>query len=37
MFRGSALRGLGGFDMGLADDTDLTVRLRKHLGSDPHH
>ncbi|MBD5655520.1 MAG: glycosyltransferase family 2 protein [Candidatus Eremiobacteraeota bacterium] len=29
MFRGSALRGLGGFDTGLGDDTDLTIRLRK--------
>ncbi len=29
MFRTSALRGLGGFDMGLGDDTDLTIRLRK--------
>jgi biofilm PGA synthesis N-glycosyltransferase PgaC len=29
MFRGTALRGLGGFDTGLGDDTDLTIRLRK--------
>jgi cellulose synthase/poly-beta-1,6-N-acetylglucosamine synthase-like glycosyltransferase len=29
MFRTTALRGLGGFDMGLGDDTDLTIRLRK--------
>ena len=29
MFRGSALRGFGGFDTGLGDDTDLTIRLRK--------
>lgn len=29
MFRGSALRQLGGFDTGLGDDTDLTMRLRK--------
>jgi len=29
MFRASAVRGLGGFDTGLGDDTDLTLRLRK--------
>ncbi|MGH7660519.1 MAG: glycosyltransferase family 2 protein [Vulcanimicrobiaceae bacterium] len=29
MFRASALRGLGGYDMGLGDDTDMTLRLRK--------
>ncbi|GAC1421714.1 MAG: hypothetical protein NVSMB5_15010 [Candidatus Velthaea sp.] len=29
MFRATAFRGLGGFDMGLGDDTDLTLRLRK--------
>jgi biofilm PGA synthesis N-glycosyltransferase PgaC len=29
MFRGTAIRGLGGFDTGLGDDTDLTLRLRK--------
>ena len=29
MFRASAVKGLGGFDMGLGDDTDLTLRLRK--------
>jgi cellulose synthase/poly-beta-1,6-N-acetylglucosamine synthase-like glycosyltransferase len=29
MFRTSAVRGLGGYDMGLGDDTDMTIRLRK--------
>jgi cellulose synthase/poly-beta-1,6-N-acetylglucosamine synthase-like glycosyltransferase len=29
MYRMSAVRGLGGFDTGLGDDTDLTIRLRK--------
>ncbi len=29
MFRASAVQGLGGYDMGLGDDTDLTIRLRK--------
>lgn len=29
MFRASAVRGLGGYDMGLGDDTDITIRLRK--------
>ena len=29
MFRTKAIKGLGGFDMGLGDDTDLTLRLRK--------
>jgi len=29
MFRASALRELGGYDNGLGDDTDMTVRLRK--------
>jgi cellulose synthase/poly-beta-1,6-N-acetylglucosamine synthase-like glycosyltransferase len=29
MFRAQAVRHLGGFDMGLGDDTDLTIRLRK--------
>jgi cellulose synthase/poly-beta-1,6-N-acetylglucosamine synthase-like glycosyltransferase len=29
MFRASAVKGMGGFDMGLGDDTDLTLRLRK--------
>jgi cellulose synthase/poly-beta-1,6-N-acetylglucosamine synthase-like glycosyltransferase len=29
MFRATALKGLGGYDMGLGDDTDLTLRLRK--------
>jgi len=29
MFRTSALRSLGGYDMGLGDDTDITIRLRK--------
>ncbi len=29
MFRMTAMRGLGGFDTGLGDDTDLTLRLRK--------
>jgi poly-beta-1,6-N-acetyl-D-glucosamine synthase len=29
MFRGTAIRGIGGWDMGLGDDTDSTIRLRK--------
>ena len=29
MFRTEALRSLGGYDMGLGDDTDMTIRLRK--------
>lgn len=29
MFRSSAMRSLGGYDMGLGDDTDITIRLRK--------
>jgi cellulose synthase/poly-beta-1,6-N-acetylglucosamine synthase-like glycosyltransferase len=29
MFRATAMKSLGGFDMGLGDDTDLTLRLRK--------
>jgi cellulose synthase/poly-beta-1,6-N-acetylglucosamine synthase-like glycosyltransferase len=29
LFRGAAMRGLGGYDMGLGDDTDITIRLRK--------
>ena len=29
MFRATAMKGLGGFDMGLGDDTDMTLRLRK--------
>lgn len=29
MFRTSAVRHLGGYDMGLGDDTDITLRLRK--------
>ncbi len=29
MFRTAAVRGLGGYDMGLGDDTDITIRLRK--------
>jgi cellulose synthase/poly-beta-1,6-N-acetylglucosamine synthase-like glycosyltransferase len=29
MYRMSAVRALGGFDTGLGDDTDLTIRLRK--------
>ncbi len=29
MFRASALRAMGGYDSGLGDDTDLTLRLRK--------
>jgi biofilm PGA synthesis N-glycosyltransferase PgaC len=29
MFRTSAVRALGGYDMGLGDDTDITIRLRK--------
>lgn len=29
MFRTAALRALGGYDMGLGDDTDMTIRLRK--------
>jgi len=29
MFRTTAMKGLGGFDMGLGDDTDMTLRLRK--------
>ncbi len=29
MFRTAAMRGLGGYDMGLGDDTDITTRLRK--------
>jgi biofilm PGA synthesis N-glycosyltransferase PgaC len=29
MFRMSAVRHLGGYDMGLGDDTDITIRLRK--------
>lgn len=29
MFRAAAVRGLGGYDMGLGDDTDMTIRLRK--------
>ncbi|HTV73667.1 MAG TPA: glycosyltransferase [Candidatus Acidoferrales bacterium] len=29
MFRASALRAMGGYDMGLGDDTDITIRLRK--------
>ncbi|MHB8355068.1 MAG: glycosyltransferase family 2 protein [Vulcanimicrobiaceae bacterium] len=29
MLRAEAVRGLGGFDMGLGDDTDMTIRLRK--------
>src|SRR5579883_496675 len=29
MFRASAMRHLGGYDMGLGDDTDITTRLRK--------
>jgi cellulose synthase/poly-beta-1,6-N-acetylglucosamine synthase-like glycosyltransferase len=29
MFRASAMRSLGGYDMGLGDDTDITIRLRK--------
>lgn len=29
MLRTKAVRGLGGFDMGLGDDTDMTIRLRK--------
>jgi poly-beta-1,6-N-acetyl-D-glucosamine synthase len=29
MFRTSAVRSLGGYDMGLGDDTDITIRLRK--------
>lgn len=29
MLRTSAVRSLGGYDMGLGDDTDLTIRLRK--------
>ena len=29
MFRADALRALGGYDTGLGDDTDLTMRLRK--------
>lgn len=29
MFRAEALRALGGYDTGLGDDTDLTMRLRK--------
>lgn len=29
MFRADALRALGGYDSGLGDDTDLTLRLRK--------
>lgn len=29
MFRGTALRAMKGFDTGLGDDTDLTLRLRK--------
>lgn len=29
LFRASALRQLGGYDTGLGDDTDLTLRLRK--------
>ena len=29
MFRAAAVRSLGGYDMGLGDDTDITIRLRK--------
>lgn len=29
MFRTAALKSLGGYDMGLGDDTDMTIRLRK--------
>jgi cellulose synthase/poly-beta-1,6-N-acetylglucosamine synthase-like glycosyltransferase len=29
MFRATALKGIGGYDMGLGDDTDITLRLRK--------
>ena len=29
MFRAAALRGIGGYDTGLGDDTDVTIRLRK--------
>jgi len=29
MFRAAAMRQLGGYDSGLGDDTDLTIRLRK--------
>jgi cellulose synthase/poly-beta-1,6-N-acetylglucosamine synthase-like glycosyltransferase len=29
MFRTTAMRGLGGYDTGLGDDTDITLRLRK--------
>jgi cellulose synthase/poly-beta-1,6-N-acetylglucosamine synthase-like glycosyltransferase len=29
LFRAAAMRSLGGYDMGLGDDTDITIRLRK--------
>ncbi len=30
LFRADALRQMGGYDTGLGDDTDMTLRLRKH-------